>query len=129
MPCAARLGPRCSGALVVSSAELLAPASDRFVRDHDTTLEQQLLDAAQAQAEPEIPANRATDEDGREAVTAIKRFRFRDFVFFIISFYRRLPINLTEPPGAMFPDFGWPECGIACRRLEIKPPSARPAAR
>jgi len=27
-------------------------------------------------AEPEIPANRAADDDGREAVTVIKRFRF-----------------------------------------------------
>ncbi|MGF6600347.1 hypothetical protein P3T23_005082 [Paraburkholderia sp. GAS448] len=54
-----------------SSAELVAPATDRFVRDHDTTLEQQLLDVAQAQAEPEIPASRAADDDGREAVTVI----------------------------------------------------------
>src|SRR5258707_15423704 len=48
----------------------------RGVRDHDTTLEQQLLEVPQAQAEPEIPTNRATDDDGREAVTVIKRFRF-----------------------------------------------------
>jgi hypothetical protein len=76
-----------------SSAELVAPATDRFVRDRDTTLEQQLLDVARAQAEPEISANRAADDDGREAVTVIKRFRF----FFITSFYRRPPINVTEP--------------------------------
>jgi hypothetical protein len=56
------------GALGESSAEFVAPATDRFVRDHDTTLEQQLFDVAQAQAEPKIP-----------------------------SFYRRLPINLTQP--------------------------------
>ncbi|MGF7191891.1 hypothetical protein JOE11_004964, partial [Robbsia andropogonis] len=31
---------------------------------------------AQAQAEPEIPPNRAADDDSREAVTVIKRFRF-----------------------------------------------------
>jgi hypothetical protein len=76
-----------------SGAELIAPATDRFIRDHDTTLEQQLLDVAQAQAEPEIPPNGAADDDGREAVTVIKRFRF----LFITSFYRRLPINLTVP--------------------------------
>ena len=68
-----------------SSAELVAPAADRFVGDRDTTLEQQLLNVAQAQAEPEIPSKRAADDDGREAVTVIKRFRF----FFIASFYRR----------------------------------------
>jgi hypothetical protein len=74
MPCAARLGPRRFGALGESSAEFVAPATDRFVRDHDTTLEQLLLNVAQAKAEPEIPANRAADDDGREAVTVIKRF-------------------------------------------------------
>jgi hypothetical protein len=31
---------------------------------------------SQAQAEPEIPANRAADDDGWEAGTVIKRFRF-----------------------------------------------------
>src|ERR1700739_4807842 len=69
-----------------SSAGLVAPATDRFVCDHDTTLEQQLLDIAQAQAEPEIPANRAADHDGREAVAVIKRFRFL------------LPFILPPPP-------------------------------
>jgi hypothetical protein len=53
-----------------------APATDRLVRDLDTTLEQQFPDVAQAQTEPEIPANRATDVDGREAVTVIKGFSF-----------------------------------------------------
>jgi hypothetical protein len=59
-----------------SSAELVAPATDRFVCDHDTTLEQQFLNVAKAQAEPEMPVNRAADDGGREAVTVIKRFRF-----------------------------------------------------
>jgi hypothetical protein len=48
----------------------------RGVRDHDTTLKQQFLDVVQAQTEPEIPANRAADDDRREAMTVIKRFRF-----------------------------------------------------
>jgi hypothetical protein len=39
-------------------------------------LEQQLFDVAQAQLEPKIPAHRATDNDRREAVAMIKRFRF-----------------------------------------------------
>ena len=46
-----------------SLAKLVAPASDCFIRDHDATLEQQLLDIAQAQVEPEVPANGATDDD------------------------------------------------------------------
>jgi hypothetical protein len=69
MPYVARLAPRRFGALRESGAELVAPATDRFIRDHDTTLEQQLLDVAQAQAKPEIPPNRAADNDGWDAVT------------------------------------------------------------
>jgi hypothetical protein len=74
MPCAAWFAPRRFGALGESSAKFVAPATDRFVRDHDTSFEQQLLDVPQAQAEPEIPANRAAYDDGREAVAVIKRF-------------------------------------------------------
>jgi len=80
------------GAMGESSAELVAPATDRFVRHHDTTLEQQLLDVPQAQAEPEIPSNRAADDDGREPVTVIKRFRFLHHLI-----YRRFTVNLTKP--------------------------------
>ncbi|MBB5429871.1 hypothetical protein HDG40_008074, partial [Paraburkholderia sp. JPY158] len=54
-----RLAPRGLGALGESGAELLAPATDRLIRDYNTTLEQQLLNVAQAQAEPEIPRRRA----------------------------------------------------------------------
>jgi hypothetical protein len=53
----------------------------RFIRDRDATLEQHLLDVAQAQVEPEIPPNRATDDDGRKTVVVIKRFRLlHDFI-------------------------------------------------
>jgi hypothetical protein len=76
MPCAARLGPRRIRAAGESSAELVAPATDRFVHDHDTTLGQQLLYVPQAYAKAEIPPNRAADDDGREAASVIKRFRF-----------------------------------------------------
>ena len=74
MPGAAWLAPHRLGALSESSAELVAQATDRFVRDHDATLEQQLLDVAQAQAES-IPANGAADDNSRESVAVIKRFR------------------------------------------------------
>jgi hypothetical protein len=75
MPDAPWLPPHRLGALSESSAELVAPATDRFVRDHYATLEQQLLDVAQAQSEPAVPANGAADDDSREAVAVIKRFR------------------------------------------------------
>lgn len=63
MPCAAALAPRRFGALGESSAELIAPATDRFVRDNDATVEQKLLNVAQAQAEPEISVDRTADDD------------------------------------------------------------------
>ncbi|MGF6415769.1 hypothetical protein [Paraburkholderia sp. 35.1] len=44
--------------------------------DDHATLEQQLLDIAQAELEPEIPAYRVTDDSRREPVTVIQRFRF-----------------------------------------------------
>ncbi|MFM0005815.1 hypothetical protein PQR57_33045 [Paraburkholderia dipogonis] len=69
MPYAAQPGPRRFGAPDEFSAEFVALATDCFVRDHDTTLEQQLLDVAQAQAKPEIPPNRAAVNDGWDAVT------------------------------------------------------------
>jgi hypothetical protein len=59
-----------------SSTEFVASATDSFVRDRDTTLEQQLFNVAQAHVEPEMPANSAADDGGREAVTVIKQFRF-----------------------------------------------------
>jgi hypothetical protein len=42
------MAPRRLCALDESRAEFVAPATDCFVRDHDTTLEQQLLNIAQA---------------------------------------------------------------------------------
>ena len=69
------LAPRRSSVLGECGAELVAPAADRLVRDHDAPLEQQFFDVAQAQAEPEIPANRAADDHGVEAVSMVKRFR------------------------------------------------------
>jgi hypothetical protein len=51
MPYAARPGLRRFGTPGEFGAEFVAPATDRFVRDHDTTPEQQLLDVARAKAE------------------------------------------------------------------------------
>jgi len=93
MPSAARLGPRRFGVLGESGAELVAPAADRLVRGHDTSLEQKLFDVAQAQAEPKIPTNRAADDDGREAVTMIKRFRFLYRALLEITFSKKRLIH------------------------------------
>jgi len=58
--------------LIESRIELVAPATELLLGDHDTTLEQQLFDVAQAQAEPEIPPNRATDDDRKKAMAVVK---------------------------------------------------------
>jgi hypothetical protein len=63
VPGAARLPPHRLGAL-----------GEFSTGDHDATLEQQLLDVAYS-GEPKIPANRAADDDTREAVAVIERFR------------------------------------------------------
>lgn len=76
MPCAARLAPRRLGTPGELSAELVEPATDRFVCDHDANLKQQFINISKPQAEPEIPANRGADEDCREAVIVTKTFRF-----------------------------------------------------
>jgi hypothetical protein len=53
-------------------AKLVAPASDRLICHGHTALEEQFLDVAQAQLEPEVPAHGATDDTGWEAVTVIE---------------------------------------------------------
>jgi hypothetical protein len=68
MPSATRLAPRRFGAPGKCGTELVPPATDRFVRDHDTSFEQQFLYVAQAQAEPEILPNCAADDHGWKAV-------------------------------------------------------------
>ena len=70
----ARLATRSLNAMREARAEFVAPAPDRFVTDDHPALKQQLFDVARAQLKPEIPAHRATDNDRRKAVTAIKRF-------------------------------------------------------
>jgi len=57
-------------------AEFIAPASDRFVGHNHAALKEQFLDVAQARWKAKIPAHGATDDHGRKAMAAIKRFRF-----------------------------------------------------
>jgi hypothetical protein len=64
--CGARLEASCLDATCEAGAELLAQASD-----HNIALEQPLLDVAQAQVKPEVPARGATDHDCRKAVTVL----------------------------------------------------------
>ena len=83
----------CSVHLIESRAELVAPAVDRFVGDHDAALEQQFLDVARPQAEPKVPANGAANNSSRESVAVIKRFRFLHHFI--------LPSHLGQPDSAL----------------------------
>src|SRR5580692_3388588 len=74
MPCGAGLATRRSHTVCEARAELIAPASDRFVADDNPALEQQFFDITQAELKPEIPAYRATDDRRRKAMTVVKRF-------------------------------------------------------
>src|SRR5260221_13245012 len=112
-----RLGPRGFSAPGEFSAKFVAPTTDRFIRDHDTTLEQQLLDVAQAQAKPEIPPNRAADDDGREAVSVITRFRFlHQFILPPPPHQPDTALKSSEHRGA-FPKFFFPLMPVSILRV------------
>ena len=76
VPCATGLASRCFRPVSKALAELVTPASDRLVGHDHPTLEEQLLDVAQARLKAEIPAYSATDDFSRETMTVIQRFRF-----------------------------------------------------
>ena len=71
-------------------AELLAPVANRLRADRHSAHEQQLLDVAQAEPEPEVPTHGMTDDRRREPVAVIKRFRSRHRIML-----REHPANVT----------------------------------
>jgi hypothetical protein len=58
-----------------------------------TSLEEQLLDVAQAQLKAEIPTHSATDDLGWETVSVIERFEFLHH-----AILRDRASNMTTPP-------------------------------
>jgi hypothetical protein len=73
-------------------AELVGPASDRFVADNYPAFEQQLFNVAQAQLKAKIPAHSATDNGSWKTVTVIKRFCIRNQ-----TILRDRHANVTKP--------------------------------
>ncbi|WP_227749437.1 hypothetical protein, partial [Paraburkholderia atlantica] len=59
--------------------------------DRDTPFEPHLVDVQKAQAAPKTSPTRPADDDGREAVPVMKRFRFLHH--FILSLAYRQPDN------------------------------------
>ena len=55
----------------VFGPELLAPATDRFIRYHDAALQQHFLDMPQAQRKPIVQPHRVGDDLRREAMAFV----------------------------------------------------------
>ena len=68
--------PPATKLLCVGRSEFQTPSPDRFIRDDDATLQQQLLGQAQAQREPKVQPDRMGDDLLRETVTLVADGRF-----------------------------------------------------
>lgn len=55
----------------IAGPEFLGPAADRFVGDHDASLQQHFLDQAQAQRKPEIKPDCMGDDLRRETMALV----------------------------------------------------------
>jgi hypothetical protein len=53
--------------------EMVYPAPNGLVGDHDPAFRQQIFDVAEAQREPEIEPDRVLDDFGRKAIAAIAK--------------------------------------------------------
>jgi hypothetical protein len=72
MPAPAGAAPAAAKPGSVSRAEFGDPLPDRLVGDIESTLGQQLLDVAIAQAKPDIEPDRVLDDDLGKAVAGIE---------------------------------------------------------
>ncbi|KWC76354.1 hypothetical protein WL56_26665 [Burkholderia cepacia] len=57
--------------------EFVAPATDGFVADDDTAFEQQFLNVAQTELEPEVPSDCQADDRSWETMAVVKRLGIR----------------------------------------------------
>jgi len=55
-------------------SEVVHPAADRLVRDHNSALGEQILDVAEAEREPQIKPNRLMYDLRREPISSIADF-------------------------------------------------------
>src|SRR3984893_11393995 len=84
-------------------SEMVYPAPNGLVGDHDPTLGQQILDVAKAQGEPDIKPDRPLDDFGREAVAAIVD----------LGHHRWLRMKVTD--GKPAGDVTMPSCLLGAR--------------
>src|ERR1700746_624506 len=55
--------------------EMIHPASDCFVRNHDSALREQILDVTKAEGEPKIEPDRLVNDLRREPIPGVADFR------------------------------------------------------
>jgi hypothetical protein len=95
VPLVTRSGPPTAQLVGVGLPELGAPAPDRFVTDHDTALQHQFLDVAEAEREPVVQPHAVVDDLARVAVALVRRLcgaHDQD-----PASHPRQPINVTMP--------------------------------
>src|SRR3954451_18077837 len=88
-----RLHPRAAGE---ARSELEDPASNRFVGDLDSALNEEFLNIAVAQGEPQIEPNRVADDLRREAVTIVGN-ALHPLPYLLKA--RVAAVSVTEPVG------------------------------
>src|ERR1700730_4850928 len=71
--------------------EMLHPAPDSLIGDHDPAFRQQIFDVAEAQREPNIEPDRVLDDFGRKAIAAIADFDHR-------GWYVYRTVTASPPP-------------------------------
>jgi len=71
--------------------EMVHPAPDGLIGDHDPAFRQQIFDVAEAQREPNIEPDRVLDDFGRKAIAAIADFDHR-------GWYGYRSVTASPPP-------------------------------
>jgi hypothetical protein len=71
--------------------EMVQPAPDGLIGDHDPAFRQQIFDVAEAQGEPNLEPDRVLDDFGRKAIAAIADFDHR-------GWYGYRSVTASPPP-------------------------------
>jgi hypothetical protein len=75
MPDSMRLGTALAQFRCNDRSEMIPPASDYLVRNHNSALGEQILDVTKAEREPEIEPDRLVNDLRREPISGVADFR------------------------------------------------------
>jgi len=126
VPLVARSGTPPTQTVRETLAELLAPATDRFVRDEHASLRQDEFDVPQAQTEDVVQPDGMADDLNWKAVTILVGREMFSFCYFgLHSHGAPVPINVTMPARRPYRlDRGQRTTGMA-KGDRLWPPLAR----